>query len=142
MLENRSRHEEHKRLGSTMSPPTGNLYHLISRGSCGPQTLTMPIGYRRPKRRARATLHYGARSPGFYLRMLKELTFSPARPGAPRRAFTELRSHIALPLNVLRMYASGSRSLRPRWMNFLSTRLRVREHARQHRCFAGTFQQA
>src|SRR5690349_23017117 len=37
-------HEEHKRLGSTTSPPTGNSHDLTSRGSLGPQHIEQKMG--------------------------------------------------------------------------------------------------
>ncbi len=63
LTEHPTRHEEHKRLGSTTSPPTGNSHHLTSCGSFGPQ---QPIQLRRPKRQPRATSHHSARSPVLY----------------------------------------------------------------------------
>ena len=77
LTEHPTRHEEHKRLGSTTSPTTGNSHHLTSRGSFGPQ---QPIQLRRPKRQPRATSHHSARSP-----VLLFCTTSPSSSQPPIR---------------------------------------------------------
>jgi len=76
-------HEEHKRLGSTTSPPTGNSHNLTSRGSLGPQTYRTEIGVLSANHGRPPTIVQGR---PYCIQLVKTPTFIPAQPLARRDA--------------------------------------------------------